>query len=58
MAQTPHLNIIHDPRGNYYVEVTQGADRITLTPALLPSDAQLALSRIQAATGLPIGRSV
>ena len=57
MAQTPHLNIIHDRKGNYYVEVAHGADRITLTPALLPSDAQLALTRIQAATGLPVGRS-
>jgi len=57
VAQQPHLNIIVDKTGNYYVEVAHGADRITLTPPLLPDEAPQALARIQAATGLPVGRS-
>jgi hypothetical protein len=56
VAQEPHLNIISDRQGRHYVEVAQGADRITLTPALLPDEAVQALARIRAATGLPVGR--
>lgn len=57
--QAAHLNIIKDQLGNYFVEVAQGADRITLTPQLWSTnEASEALRRIASATGLPAGRSV
>lgn len=57
MTQEAHLNIIRDKTGNYYVEVAQGADRITITPALASTvEANQALKGIVAATGLPVGR--
>lgn len=59
MAQEPHLNIIRDAGGYYYVEVAQGADRITLTPMMASrNDADRALIMIRAATQLPVGRNV
>lgn len=55
--QEPHLNIIKDKIGNYFVEVAQGAERITLTPPLWSStEASEALRRIASATGLRTGR--
>lgn len=55
--QQAHLNIIKDAIGNYFVEVAQGADRITLTPPLWSTtEASEALQRIKAATGLQTGR--
>lgn len=55
--QPAHLNIIKDKLGNYFVEVAQGADRITLTPPLWStSEAAEALRRIQSATGLQTGQ--
>lgn len=57
MAEAAHLNIITDALGNYYIEVCQGADRITITPPLWNlTEASEALQRIRAATLLPIGR--
>lgn len=57
--QEPHLNIIKDNIGNYFVEVAQGAERITLTPPLWSTtEATDALKRISAATGLRTGRTV
>ena len=51
--QEAHLNIIKDSLGNYYVEVAQGADRITLTPPLWSTtEAIEALKRIRSSTGL------
>jgi hypothetical protein len=51
--QEAHLNIIKDALGNYFVEVAQGADRITLTPPLWSvTEANDALMRIRSATGL------
>jgi hypothetical protein len=55
--QEAHLNIIKDRLGNYFVEVAQGAERITITPPLWSStDASEALRRIASATGLRTGR--
>ena len=55
--QEAHLNIIKDKIGNYFVEVAQGADRITITPPLWSStEAGEALRRIASATGLRTGR--
>lgn len=55
--QEPHLNIIKDKFGNYFVEVAQGAERITITPPLWSStEAGEALRRIASATGLRTGR--
>ena len=57
--QEPHLNIIKDALGNYFVEVAQGADRITLTPPLWSTtEAGEALRRIASVTGLRTGRTV
>lgn len=57
--EAAHLNIIKDNIGNYFVEVAQGADRITLTPPLWSTtEAAEALQRIKAATGLQTGRTV
>lgn len=57
MAEAAHLNVIRDQLGNYFVEVAQGADRITITPPLWnTAEASEALARIRAATGLPVGR--
>ena len=54
-----HLNVIRDNLGNYFVEVAQGADRITLTPPLWSTnEASEALRRIASATGLLIGRTL
>ena len=56
-VQEPHLNIIKDRLGNYFVEVAQGAERITITPPLWSStEASEALRRIASATGLRTGR--
>jgi hypothetical protein len=55
--QEAHLNIIKDRLGNYFVEVAQGAERITITPPLWSStEASEALRRIASATGLRTGR--
>lgn len=57
--QEAHLNIIKDTLGNYFVEVAQGADRITLTPPLWSTvEASEALRRIASVTGLRTGRTV
>ena len=57
VADAAHLNIIRDHLGAYYVEVVQGADRITITPPLWNlTEASDALQRIRAATLLPVGR--
>jgi hypothetical protein len=57
--QEAHLNIIKDSLGNYFVEVAQGADRITLTPALWNiAEAGEALRRIASVTGLRTGRTL
>lgn len=57
--QEAHLNIIKDSLGNYFVEVAQGADRITLTPALWNTvEAGEALRRIASVTGLRTGRTI
>lgn len=59
MAQKPHLNVIRDAGGYYYIEVAQGADRITLTPPMASSiEADQAMRLIRSATQLPIGRTV
>ena len=51
--QKPHLNIIKDSLGNFFVEVAQGAERITLTPPLWSiTEANDALMRIRSVTGL------
>jgi len=58
-VETPHLNIVKDSLGNFFVEVAQGADRIILTPPLWNlSEASDARKRIAAVTGLRDGRSV
>ena len=58
-VQEPHLNIIQDRLGNYFVEVAQGAERITITPPLWStSEATEALRRIASVTGLRTGRIV
>ena len=58
-VQEPHLNIIQDRLGNYFVEVAQGAERITITPPLWStSEATEALRRIASVTGLRTGRTV
>ena len=58
-VQEPHLNIIKDRLGNYFVEVAQGAERITITPPLWStSEATEALRRIASVTGLRTGRIV
>jgi hypothetical protein len=58
-VEPAHLNVIRDNLGNYFVEVAQGADRITLTPPLWSTnEASEALRRIASATGLLIGRTV
>ena len=58
VTQEAHLNIIRDKTGNYFVEVAQGADRITITPALASAaEAGQALQQIRAATLLPVGKS-
>ena len=58
MADAAHLNVIRDQHGNFYIEVAQGADRITITPPLWNlTEAAEALTRIRAATGLPAGRT-
>lgn len=58
-VQEAHLNIIKDSLGNYFVEVAQGADRITLTPPLWSTtEASEALRRIASVTGLRTGRTV
>ena len=58
-VQEPHLNIIKDRLGNYFVEVAQGAERITITPPLWStSEATEALRRIASVTGLRTGRTV
>jgi len=58
-VQEAHLNIIKDTLGNYFVEVAQGADRITLTPPLWSTvEASEALRRIASVTGLRTGRTV
>jgi hypothetical protein len=52
-VQEPHLNIVKDSIGNFFVEVAQGADRIIITPPLWSTnDAIEALKRIRSATGL------
>jgi hypothetical protein len=52
-VETPHLNIVRDSIGNFFVEVAQGADRIILTPPLWSTnEASEALRRIASATGL------
>lgn len=57
--QEAHLNIIKDSLGNYFVEVAQGADRITLTPPLWSTmDASEALRRIASVTGLRTGHTL
>lgn len=57
--QEAHLNIIKDKLGNYYVEVAQGADRITLTPPLWSTtEAGEALRRIASVTGLRTGQTL
>jgi len=57
--QEAHLNIIKDKLGNYYVEVAQGADRITLTPGLWNIvEAGEALRRIASVTGLRTGNTI
>lgn len=57
--QEAHLNIIKDSLGNYFVEVAQGAERITLTPPLWNEiEASEALRRIASVTGLRTGRTV
>lgn len=57
--QEPHLNIIKDRLGNYFVEVAQGAERIIITPPLWStSEATEALRRIASVTGLRTGRTV
>ena len=58
-VQEPHLNIIKDRLGNYFVEVAQGAERIIITPPLWStSEATEALRRIASVTGLRTGRTV
>jgi hypothetical protein len=58
-VEPAHLNVIRDNLGNYFVEVAQGADRITLTPPLWSTnEASEALRRIASATGLLIGRTL
>jgi hypothetical protein len=58
-VETPHLNIVRDSFGNFFVEVAQGADRIILTPPLWNlTEASDARKRIAAVTGLRDGRSV
>ena len=57
-VEPAHLNVIRDSFGNFFVEVAQGADRITLTPPLWSTtEAGEALRRIASATGLLIGRT-
>lgn len=58
LVEPAHLNVIRDSFGNFFVEVAQGADRITLTPPLWSTtEAGEALRRIASATGLLIGRT-
>jgi hypothetical protein len=52
-VETPHLNIVKDSIGNFFVEVAQGADRIILTPPLWNlTEASDARKRIADVTGL------
>jgi hypothetical protein len=58
LVEPAHLNVIRDNLGNFFVEVAQGADRITLTPPLWSTiEATEALRRIASATGLLVGRT-
>ena len=51
--EEPHLNIVKDSIGNFFVEVAQGSDRIIITPPLWSTtEATEALKRIRSATGL------
>jgi len=53
----PHLSTYRDAGGYYYIEVVQGADRITLTPPMASAaEAAQAMQMIRAATQLPTGR--
>lgn len=59
MAQPAHLNIYRDARNSYFVEIAQGADRITITPALPDlADAMRILQGVQSWTQLTVGRVV
>lgn len=55
MTDPAHLNTYRDAAGYYFIEVVQGADRITITPPMASNiEAGQALKQIRAATGLPI----
>lgn len=48
-----HLNTYRDAGGYYYIEVVQGADRITITPPMASQvEAAQAMRNIRAATGM------
>jgi len=58
-VEEPHLNIVKDSIGNFFVEVAKGADRIIITPPLWNlTEASDARKRIAAVTGLRDGRTV
>lgn len=55
--ERPHLNLMRQADGRYFIEVAQGADRIAITPLLdNAADATRILQGVQSWTQLPIGR--